>query len=106
MEGEFPNRERVDLCTEMAAGAQDVDMIREQERLFNFLKKYSLHQYYQKFLQKGVHRLNHLKDVCGDDASLDEIGLTRIERQRLKKKVKENVVWVGRFMVSISLLQD
>ena len=84
----------------MAATAQDVDIIREQERLFNFLKKYSLHQYYQKFLLKGVHRLSHLKDVCNDDASLDEIGLTRIERQRLKKKVKENVEWMGRIMVS------
>ena len=84
------------------AVAQDVDMIREQERLFNFLKKYSLHQYYQKFLLKGVHRLNHLKDVCGDDASLDEIGLSRIERQRLKKKVKENVEWRGRIVVGLA----
>lgn len=81
------------------AVAPDIDMIREQERLFNFLKKYSLQQYYHKFLMKGVHRLNHLKDVCGDDASLDEIGLSRIERQRLRKKVKENVEWMGRLVV-------
>lgn len=85
----------------MAGLAQDVEMIREQERLFNFLKKYSLHQYYHKFLLKGVHRLSHLKDVCGDDASLDEIGLSRIERLRLRKKVKENVEWMGRFVVRI-----
>ena len=87
------------------AVAQDVDMIREQERLFNFLKKYSLHQYYQKFLLQVVHRLYHLKDVCGDDASLDEIGLSRIERQRLRKKVKENVEWMGRFVVGFLIHQ-
>lgn len=83
----------------MATATQDSEVVREQERLFNFLKKYDLDQYFQKFLLKGVHRLGHLKDVSADDASLDEIGLSRIERLRLKKKVKENVAWRGRIMV-------
>ena len=86
----------------MATAPLDSEAIREQERLYNFLKKYDLHQYYKKFLLKGVHRLSHLKDVSADDASLDEIGLTRIERMRLKKKVKENVAWRGRFVVGLS----
>lgn len=79
---------------------QDVESLREQERLYNFLKKYDLHQYYQKLTVKGVHRLSHLKAVLGDEASLDEIGLSRIERVRLRKKVKENVAWRGRIVVS------
>ena len=84
----------------MDAAQVDLEIAREQERLYNFLKKYDLHQYYTKFLQKGVHRLTHLKGVLADEASLDEIGLSRIERMRLKKKVKENVAWKGRVMVS------
>ena len=84
----------------MEAASQDAEVMREQERLYNFLKKYDLHQYYSKFLLKGVHRLTHLKGVLADEASLDEIGLSRIERMRLKKKVKENVAWRGRVMVS------
>ena len=80
--------------------AQDVETLREQERLYNFLKKYDLHQYYQKLTMKGVHRLTHLKAVLADEASLDEIGLSRIERVRLRKKVKENVAWRGRIVVS------
>ncbi len=81
----------------------DTQAIHEKERLYNFLKKYDLHKYYQKFLLKGVHRLSHLKDVSVDETSLDEIGLSRIERQRLRKKVRENVAWRGRFVVSLTL---
>lgn len=80
--------------------AEDSETLREKERLYNFLKKYDLHQHFDKILQKGVHRLTHLKDVCADDSSMDEIGLSRIEKLRLKKKVRENVAWKGRFVVS------
>lgn len=83
------------------AEAQDNEALREKERLYNFLKKYDLHQYHDKFLLKGVHRLSHLKDVCADEDSMEEIGLSRIERLRLKKKVKENVAWRGKFVVSL-----
>ena len=79
--------------------AEERESLREKERLYNFLKKYDLHQYHDKFLVKGVHRLSHLKDVCADEGSMEEIGLSRIERQRLKKKVKENVALRGRIMV-------
>ena len=75
----------------------------ERERLYNFLKKYDLDNHYQKFLLNGVHRLSQLKDVVLDDASLEEVGLSRIERQRLRRKVKENVAWKGRFMVNYRL---
>ena len=71
----------------------------EQEKLFNFLKKYDLQAYYTKFLLKGVHRVNYLKDVVGDDASMDEIGLSRIERVRLRNKIRENLSWKGKFKV-------
>ena len=73
----------------------------EQTRLFNFLKHYDLHQYYSKFMDRGVKRLTHLKDVVADEASLDEIGLTRPEKIRLRKKVKENVESIGKFKVSM-----
>ena len=86
------------------ANQQDREAQQELEKLFNFLKWYNLHDYYNKFLQNGVCRLNHLKAVAGDDASLDEIGLSRIERVRLKKKVKENVSWKGKFMVTYCIL--
>lgn len=84
----------------MDAATQGIEVTRERERLFNFLKKYDLQQYYSKFLLKGVHRLTHLKAVLTDEASLDEVGLSRIERMRLRKKVKENVAWKGKIMVS------
>lgn len=73
----------------------------EQQRLYNFLKHYDLLHYHKKFLEKGVRRLSHLKDVAADDASLDEIGLSRPERLRLRKKVKENVEWMGKFKVHV-----
>lgn len=87
----------------MDAASQDIELTREQDRLFNFLKKYDLQQYYSKFLLKGVHRLTHLKGVLADEASLDEIGLSRIERMRLRKKVKENVAWKGKIVVRLEL---
>jgi hypothetical protein len=77
------------------------ELWQDQQRLYNFLKHYDLLHYHKKFLEKGVRRLSHLKDVAADDASLDEIGLSRPERLRLRKKVKENVEWKGRIMVSI-----
>lgn len=76
------------------------ELWQDQQRLYNFLKHYDLLHYHKKFLEKGVRRLSHLKDVAADDASLDEIGLSRPERLRLRKKVKENVEWKGRIMVS------
>lgn len=79
---------------------------REQERLYNFLSKYELHKYYTKFLEKGVYRLSHLKVVVADDGCLNEIGLSRIERLRLKQKVKENVAWRGRFVVNCKRFQN
>ena len=75
------------------------ELWQDQQRLYNFLKHYDLLQYHKKFLEKGVRRLSHLKDVAADDASLDEIGLSRPERLRLRKKVKENVEWMGKFKV-------
>lgn len=83
-----------------AAATLKGEAIQEQEKLFNFLKKYDLQNYYSKFLQSGVRRLNHLKDVAGDEDSLSEIGLTRVERNRLKTKVKENLSRMGKMMVS------
>ena len=75
------------------------ELWQEQQRLYNFLKHYDLLKKHKKFLEKGVRRLSHLKDVAADDASLDEIGLSRPERLRLRKKVKENVEWMGKFKV-------
>jgi hypothetical protein len=91
------------IAMAMSTASQDLELIREGERLFNFLKKYDLHQYHTKFLHKGVHRLTHLKGVLADEASLDEIGLSRIERNRLRSKVKENVTWRGKLVVSKQL---
>ena len=76
------------------------ELWQDQQRLYNFLKHYDLLHYHKKFLEKGVRRLSHLKDVAADDASLDEIGLSRPEKLRLRKKVKENVEWMGRMKVS------
>ena len=87
----------------MDTAAQDLELAREQERLFNFLKKYDLQQYYSKFLVKGVHRLTHLKGVLADEASLDEVGLSRIERMRLRRKVKEHAGWKGKIVVSVHI---
>ncbi len=78
---------------------EDQSLWQEQTRLFNFLKHYDLHKYFSKFVDSGVKRLTHLKDVAVDDASLNEIGLTRPERIRLRKKVKENVESFGKFKV-------
>ena len=79
----------------------DQELIIEQRRLFNFLKRYDLHQYHKAFLENGVKRLTHLKDVAQDDDSLDMVGLSRPERMRLRKKVKENVQWMGRMKVRV-----
>lgn len=91
------------VLSQMAAGTtfeEDLSLWQEQTRLFNFLKHYDLHQYYPKFVDSGVKRLSHLKDVVADEACLNEIGLTRPERIRLRKKVKENVESFGKFKVS------
>ena len=77
------------------------ELWQDQQRLYNFLKHYDLLHYHKKFLEKGVRRLSHLKDVAADDTSLDQIGLSRPERLRLRKKVKENVEWMGRMKVGI-----
>ncbi len=76
------------------------ESLQEQEKLYNFLKKYDLQNHYTKFVRSGVRRLSHLKVVAGDDDSLNEIGLTKIEKDRLKTKVKENFSWKGRMVVN------
>ena len=83
-----------------AAAQAKGEAIQEQEKLFNFLKKYDLHDYYSKFLHSGVRRLNHLKDVAGDEDTMNEIGLKRAEMTRLKTKVKEHLTWRGKMVVS------
>jgi len=72
----------------------------EQEKLYNFLKKYDLQNYYSKFVHCGVRKLSHLKSAAGDEESLSEIGLTKFERNRLKTKFKENFSWKGKVVVS------
>lgn len=77
----------------------DPGLWQEQTKLYNFLKHYDLHQYYTKFVESGIKRLTHLKDVSADDASLEDIGLSRPERMRLRKKVKENIESFGKLKV-------
>ena len=89
----------------MATGLPDEESLwQEQTRLFNFLKHYDLHKYFSKFVDSGVKRLSHLKDVAFDDTSLDDIGLTRPEKIRLRKKIKENVESFGKFKVEYWVL--
>lgn len=76
------------------------EALQEQEKLYNFLKKYDLQNYYGKFVRSGVRRLTHLKVVSGEEDILNEIGLTTVEKRRLKTKVKENLSWRGKMVVS------
>lgn len=79
----------------------DSSLRQEQKKLYNFLKHYDLHQYYTKFVERGVRRFAHLKDVAADEATLEEIGLSRLERARFRKKVKENLESFGKLKVHI-----
>ena len=79
----------------------DPGLWQEQNKLYNFLKHYDLHQYYTRFVDNGIKRMTHLKDVSADDASLADIGLSRPERIRLRKKVKENIEVFGKLKVTI-----
>lgn len=76
---------------------EDPDLWREQHRFYNFLRHYDLHHYHQAFLSKGVSKVSHLKNL--DEASLEEVGLTRPERIRLMKKTDENFSLSGKFKV-------
>lgn len=66
----------------------DPEMWKEQQRFYNFLQHYDLHKYHQRFLAAGVSRISHLKVM--DDKDLENVGLTRPERNRLYKKLEEN----------------
>ena len=78
----------------------DPEMWKEQQRFYNFLQHYDLHKYHQKFLAEGVSRISHLKAL--DDKDLEEIGLSRPERNRLFKKLDENFSLPGLIKVSLS----
>ena len=75
----------------------DPDIWKEQHRFYNFLQHYELHKYHQRFLQMGVRRLSHFKDVT--DADLDAVGLTPPEKTRLWKKLDQNFSVGGRIRV-------
>ena len=78
----------------------DPEMWKEQQRFYNFLQHYELHKYHQKFLAAGVSRISHLKPL--DDKDLEEVGLSRPERNRLFKKLDENFSLPGLIKVSLS----
>ena len=78
----------------------DPEMWKEQQRFYNFLQHYELHKYHQKFLAAGVSRISHLKAL--DDKDLEEVGLSRPERNRLFKKLDENFSLPGLIKVSLS----
>ena len=78
----------------------DPELWREQQRFFNFLQHYQLHRYHQRFLQMGVRRLTHFKDVT--DADLDAVGLKPPEKARLWKKLDENFSTKGKIRVGRS----
>ena len=69
----------------------------ESQRFFNFLQHYDLQRYHQKFLDMGVRKISHLKDV--DDDDLELVGLSRPERSRLRKKLEKNFSLTGKLMV-------
>ena len=79
------------------SGLDDPDLWKEQQRFYNFLQHYDLHKYHQKFLQMGVSKISHLKAV--DDATLEQMGLSRPERNRLHKKLDENFSVSGKLKV-------
>ena len=89
----------------MATGGKDATAVtdsewREQQRFFNFLQHYGLHRYHQRFLQMGVTRITHFKDVS--DADLDAVGLSPPEKTRLRKKLDENFSTTGKIKVCVS----
>lgn len=69
----------------------------EAQRFFNFLQHYGLQKYHQKFLDMGVLKISHLKDV--DDGDLEQVGLSRPERARLRKKLENNFSLTGKLKV-------
>ena len=58
----------------------------DQQRFLTFLRGIDLSHYHQSFVKEGVKKISHLKHV--DDKDLENIGLTRPERNRLKKKLE------------------
>ena len=77
---------------------EDPDIAKEQQKFFNFLQHYDLHKYHQAFLNRGVSRISHLKAV--DEKDLRDIGLSRPESSRLKKKLEKNFSVTGKLVVS------
>lgn len=80
----------------------DPELWKEQQRFYNFLQRYDLLKYYQRFQRMGVRRLTHFKDVT--DADLDAVGLTPPEKTRLRKKLDENFSVTGKIKVKCSQL--
>ena len=80
-----------------AVVGDNADSWQEQQRFYNFLCHYDLQQYHEKFLRVGVNKMAHLKDV--DDQSLEELGFTRPERVRLRKKVDKYFGFTAKFVV-------
>ena len=72
-------------------------MAEDSEKFYNFLQRYDLHRYHQKFVDMGVRKISHLKDV--DDNDLELVGLSRPERSRLRKKLENNFSFAGRLRV-------
>ena len=72
-------------------------MADDSEKFYNFLQRYDLHRYHQKFVDMGVRKISHLKDV--DDSDLELVGLSRPERSRLRKKLEMNFSFAGKLRV-------
>lgn len=81
----------------MACPTKDSAAWREQ-RFYNFLQYYDLHKYYRRLTGMGVTRISHLKVV--DDETLEQIGMSRPERNRLRKKLEENFSTSGKLKVT------
>lgn len=65
----------------------------------SFLRYYDLVPYYEGFVQMGVLKISHLKDVS--DADLTQLGLSGPERTRLRKKADKNFSTSGKLKVSL-----
>ena len=87
------------IGTGESSAVTDPELWREQQRFYNFLQRYDLHKYHQRFQRMGVRRLTHFKDVT--DADLDAVGLTPPEKARLRKKWEENFSTKGRIVVRL-----
>lgn len=83
-----------------ATAVTDPELWREQQRFYNFLQRYDLLKYHQRFLKMGVRRLTHFKDVT--DPDLDAVGLTPPEKTRLRKKWDEHFSTKGKIIVRSS----